>query len=298
LVTVDLVYSDSFICTDTSIDTTNKAAAVHASLMADPIPGVRVVAPSPLVTREMIERVHSPEYTRAILTGEPRRLADDNGVCSWSPSFAESRLSATAGVVEAAVVAFESGGISGSMSSGLHHARRGQGRGYCTLNELVIAAEEVLERGAKCVLIIDLDAHGGGGTASLIEGRVGIEQIDVAVNAFDGYLSTDKSRYWMTGGANYLAVVREALESVEDLDSIDLILYKAGVDPHEDCLSGGALGISSEMLRLRDVMVFAWARSHGVPVCFVFAGGYIGGRLTKSTLIALHRQTIRAARNC
>src|SRR5260370_35742530 len=76
-------------------------------------------------------------------------------------------LSANGGAVAAGLAALEQG-VAGSLSSGLHHARHARGAGFCTFNGLVIAAREALAAGAASVLILDLDAHCGGGTASLI----------------------------------------------------------------------------------------------------------------------------------
>lgn len=47
------------------------------------------------------------------------------------------------------------------------------GAGFCTFNGIAIAAKQALRRGAKRVLIIDFDAHGSGGTHSLIAGPTG-----------------------------------------------------------------------------------------------------------------------------
>lgn len=294
---VKLFYSPDYLYAGTSLDTTNKAGWVADSLVCDPIPGVEVVAPTVEATHEMAARVHSDAYVRAIWTGEPRDVADRNGVGRWTPDFARSRISATSGVLSAALTAWQSGGVAGSMSSGLHHARFAEGRGFCTLNGLVVAATEVVRRGARRVVIVDLDAHGGGGTASLIDGCEGIEQIDVSVDSFDAYRSTANATYYWSDGRGYLATVRQALHAVVDPASIDLVLYNAGVDPHEDCPTGGAIGVTSEVLAQRDRMVFDWARSWSIPAAFVFAGGYVGERLSRESLVGLHRQTISAARS-
>jgi acetoin utilization deacetylase AcuC-like enzyme len=295
--TVDLFFSDDYLYAGTALETTNKAKWVADSLSERPINGVRIVQPTLTVTPEMLERVHDPDYVRAICTGEPSHLANRNGVCTWTPEFGRSRLASTSGVVEAALRAWERGGITGSMSSGLHHARFANGAGFCTLNGLVVAAAELVHRGAKRVLIVDLDAHGGGGTASLISRHIGVEQIDIAVDSYDPYVSTEQSRYWFSSGSDYLQTVETALCSIVDPGSFDLVIYNAGVDPHEHCPTGGACGVSSQVLRNRDAMVFDWAATHGIPVTFVFAGGYVGGQLTREGLVDLHRQTIECAAN-
>ena len=56
--------------------------------------------------------------------------------------------------VAAGLAALQSG-VAGSLSSGLHHARRERGDGYCTFNGLAIAAGEALTAGAASVLYPD-----------------------------------------------------------------------------------------------------------------------------------------------
>jgi acetoin utilization deacetylase AcuC-like enzyme len=184
---------------------------------------------------------------------------------------------------------------SGSLSSGLHHARSGHGSGFCTLNGLAVAARDVLIQGAKRVLIIDLDAHGGGGTASLIEGVAGIEQIDVSVNGFDNYEDSSNARLVRSSGETYIHDVKHLLASVVDPSSIDLVIYNAGMDPHEDCSTGGSAGITTDVLAQREKLIFEWAGQHGVPVSFVLAGGYSGRKLSRAQLVDLHRLTIQEA---
>jgi hypothetical protein len=43
--------------------------------------------------------------------------------------------------------------------------------------------------------------------------------------------------------------------------------------------------------------MFEWAGLHGIPVAFVFAGGYEGYGLTLDQVVDLHRLTIEAARD-
>lgn len=49
-----------------------------------------------------------------------------------------------------------------------HHAMRGQGMGFCLLNNIAIAAEYLLKKsGAKRLAIVDLDLHHGNGTQDI-----------------------------------------------------------------------------------------------------------------------------------
>ena len=294
--TIPVFYSPKYLYTAVTSDTTTKAAAVAASLVAQAIPNVEVKEPSRAITVSEIALVHSTEYAKAIATGSNRALADSNGLCSWTPKFASSRLWATGGVRDAVLEALRTRSNAGSMSSGLHHARYDYGNGYCTINGLAIGARLALAAGAKRVLIVDLDAHGGGGTASLIAGVPGIEQIDVSVSSYDAYVSTPQCNYTLVSTASdYLPVVRTALTQCADPESIDLVVYNAGVDPHQDCTTGGLRGVTTEMLKERENIVFSWAKAHNIPVAFVFAGGYLGPKLNEEALVQLHRNTIEQA---
>ncbi|HEX6605699.1 MAG TPA: hypothetical protein VF276_02180, partial [Chloroflexia bacterium] len=77
--------------------------------------------------------------------------------------------------------------------------------------------------------------------------------------------------------------------------AFDLCLYNAGMDPYGECLNGGLAGINTAILAERERLVFAWCREQRIPVAFVLAGGYVGGRLTAASLVALHRLTLAAA---
>jgi len=199
-------------------------------------------------------------------------------------------------VKAAALVALECGQEAGSLSSGLHHARRDTGRGFCTFNGLVLAANAALEAGAERVLILDLDAHCGGGTHSLIKDDPRIWQVDVSVDAFDRYDSSERAALVLVDSANeYLPTIdRELKRLLRTAPKFDLLIYNAGVDPHEDSAIGGLRGIDTAMLAKREMIVFGWGMEHRVPIAFVLAGGYVGPRLTQEELVLLHRLTIEA----
>ncbi|MEY4174010.1 MAG: Rhodococcus phage, partial [Actinomycetota bacterium] len=238
-----------------------------------------------------IQKVHDREYVAAVMDGEPYGKAGSSGL-AWHPGrFGEVHIS-TSAVVAAVQHALVNRVNAGCTSSGLHHAKASEGAGYCTFNGLAIAAIKAVEAGAKRVLILDLDAHCGGGTASLIEGLAGIEQVDVSVSSFDHYASTQNARLYMARGDNYLEVVSDALAAIIDPESIDVVIYNAGMDPHER--AGGATGITANVLAERERTVFEWANSRGIPVAFTLAGGYTFG-VTADELADLHLLTFDAA---
>ena len=128
----------------------------------------------------------------------------------------------------------------------------------------------------------------------MISGVTGVEQIDVSVSSYDQYIDTGNARLWMSNGRDYMRDVNNALESVHAPDSIDLVLYNAGVDAHER--AGGVRGVTTEAIRRREHRVIEWCQSHGLPAAFALAGGYSGGEFGMGNVADLHLLLIDAAR--
>lgn len=291
-------YSPEYVGSTYAFETTRKAKWVADSLLAAPIPGVELAEPPPLSWEQLVQ-VHDPEYVRAVQTGNPRPLAESQGF-QWDPGLWRMVLSSNGGVVAACLDALPRG-VSGSLSSGLHHARRGHGAGFCTFNGLVVAAQESLAAGAESVLILDLDAHCGGGTVSLIAFQPRIWQFDLAVNSFDFYTPPQAAREriqlrLVTQAQDYLPELQKGLEELAQLQlTFSLCLYNAGMDPFEGCPTGGLRGITRDILATRERLVFDWCREHTKSCAFVLAGGYIGWGLSVEELVDLHRLTVAAA---
>jgi acetoin utilization deacetylase AcuC-like enzyme len=289
-----LFYSPAYVLAGYAFDTTRKSGWIAESLAQDPIPGVEIAAPTALTAAE-VEAIHAPAYVAAVRTGQPRALAESQGF-QWDGGLWPMVLASNGGAVAAARAALEAG-VAGSLSSGLHHARRDRGAGYCTFNGLVLAARAARAAGAQRILILDLDAHCGGGTYALIGADPDVWHLDVAVHPFDAYDPGARATLdLVTRAADYLPTIRARLANLAAQGpAFDLCLYNAGMDPYAGCPNGGLPGISEDILADRERLVFAWCRERRIPVAFVLAGGYIGNRLPAAGLVALHRLTIAAA---
>lgn len=285
-------YSPSYCDTSVSWDTTRKALFVAESLVSNPVAGVEVVEPAQASPAE-VASVLDASYLSALRTGVPRALAESNDL-GWDKSLWGAVCSSSGGVRAAVLTAIGERRNAGTLSSGLHHARPARGGGFCTVNGLALGATAAFELGAERVLVLDLDAHGGGGTAEYIDRGLlpGLEQLDVSVNSYDAYTGIDGADLVMSTGKSYLDDVERALARVRAASSIDLVLFNAGMDPHER--AGGVHGVTTAALAAREHMVFAWAASHAVPVAWVLAGGYTT-RMVMDELVGLHRLTIEAA---
>ncbi len=276
-----LFYSPDYVAAAHAFDTTRKSAEIAKSLLAKPIAGVEMAEPKPL-SADFISTVHKPEYVEAVRTGLPHSLASSSGF-PWDPGIWKAVTASNGGAVEAALEALRTRGACGSLSSGLHHAGYDCGSGFCTFNGLVLAAVAAREAGSGRILILDFDAHYGDGTAELIEDEEDIVMADVSTSR-------------LPAGSDYLAACRRSLaETSEAQGPFGLVLYNAGMDPHQDCFLGGRKGIDEIVLAERESMVFRHCADRGWPVAFVLAGGHSNQRLSMNQIVELHRLTIQAA---
>ena len=282
-VIMKLFYSPAYVAADYGFETTRKAQWIADSLAADPITGVELVEPQPLSV-EALTGVHADKYVRAVRTGKPRQLAESNGF-EWDPGIWTMAQATNGGAVAAALEALQNG-VSGSLSAGLHHARRDHGAAFCTFNGLALAAFAALKAGAEDVLILDLDAHCGGGTHSLVSHDLRIRHLDISTCKFDGFENSKP-------------------QSVDDCSRLPRVPASDLRDSRGSCLSSTSASttlawtpsatISKATLAKREQLVFEWAHKTKTPIAFVLAGGYLVRGLDRDGLVGLHRLTIAAA---
>lgn len=298
-----LFYSPSYVAAGHDFDTTRKAKWVADSLAETPITGVNLLAPSthtPEIVESLLDGIHSAEYIHAVKTGEPNPLAQSQGF-RWDPQLWHAVLASNAGIAEAVTLALVQGQNTGSLSSGLHHANRNSGKGFCTFNGLALGAKLALggmanfKGDADKVLIIDLDAHCGGGTHDILKNEERIWHLDIATDSYDRYehgsrWTLDRIRL----AEKYLPTLQLRLKEFER-HKFGLCIYNAGMDPFERCQVGGLRGITKDLIAEREATVFDWCKHQGIPVSFVLAGGYIGPDFKETELVELHRLTIKAA---
>jgi acetoin utilization deacetylase AcuC-like enzyme len=291
---VKLFFSPDYVRSGHAFETTRKSQWIVESLHREPMAGIELLAPDPLSETQLRE-VHDPSYVTTVRTGEPLALAESQGF-PWDPSLWSMVCASNGGAVSAALAALAEG-VAGSLSSGLHHARRDRGAGFCTFNGLALGVRAARAAGAGAILVLDLDAHCGGGTHSLVAGDPHIWQLDIAVSPFDDYAPTARTTLDLVrDAAHYLAVLRSRLQVLEaEAPAFDLCLYNAGMDPFEGCSIGGLRGITRSILEERERLVFDWCGRRRIPVAFVLAGGYLGPGLDEPGLVALHRLTFLAA---
>ena len=280
-------YNKAYTAAAHVFDTTRKSGEIATAMDEGCAPGCELVDPVDFVNQaeELIEATHAPTYVEALRTGEPHDLAGSQGF-SWDEGIWDMAVNSTAGVLAAADEALATGGSSGSLSSGLHHARYAGGAGYCTVNGLAMAATRATKLVSGTVVILDLDAHCGGGTNELVGGNGRILHLDLSTSSFDSYNPDGDDELTVLHGPSdveYLEHVHGCLGRIPD--DTGLVIYNAGMDPHP--------GVSAEGLAQRERLVAAWCARNSVPVAFVLAGGYTWG-ITMDELVDLHLHTVKA----
>ena len=270
------IFYDNDYVLESGIETRTKAKPIADIIIAEELSGVELCSPRK-ATRQELEEVHSPEYLDSLWNGDQDLL--------------RSLLASTGGVLEAVDQALIDG-ISGSLSSGLHHAKRTGEDGFCFINGLVLAALRALNvHGLTDVGILDLDAHCGGGTFELIGSDPRVRLADVSTNSFDSWKSFELRHHLkiVRDANNYLNEVEKALKH---LSGVQILIYNAGMDPFEGCSIGGLPGITREVLQQREKLVADWCRENKVPALYVLAGGYAGPKLDLEGVARLHLLTI------
>ncbi|WP_027883420.1 histone deacetylase family protein [Meiothermus rufus] len=252
------------------------------------------VEPAPAVTWETLALVHSPTYLNKLRSeGLSRQEAHKVGL-PWSGSLLSRALYATGGTLAAAQDALQTG-LGLNLAGGTHHAYADRAEGYCLFNDVAVAIAQLRAEGWRGrVLVVDLDAHQGNGTAALFQADPSVytlsvhaernyplrkEQSDLDIGLADG-----------VGDQAYLEALEPALAQAFAF-APDLVFFNAGVDVLGNDRFG-RLGLSLEGLAERDRRVLEKVREANRPLVVVMGGGY---NRDPQITIAAHAQTYRLA---
>jgi acetoin utilization deacetylase AcuC-like enzyme len=166
-----------------------------------------------------------------------------------------------------------------------HHAAADYMGGYCYLNNAAIAAQYLLDHGARRVLVLDVDYHHGNGTQSIFYRRADVSFVslhgDPAVEypSFLGYADEGGEGEGLgynhnfplphgTDWCGYAPALDRAIELGQAYRP-DAVVVSLGVDTFEED------PISRFKLRSQDYLrIGARIAALGRPALFVFEGGY------------------------
>lgn len=245
------------------------------------------------IDEEIILRTHTLEYWnklkfQALNEKEIRKIG-----FPMSERLVRRSMHIANGTLMAAFFALEYG-VGMNTAGGTHHAFADRGEGFCILNDIAIAANQLLyKKIAERILIVDLDVHQGNGTASIFanEPRVftysmhGGKNYPVKKESSDLDIELEDG----TDDETYLTKLSESLPGVVDGFKPDFVFYLSGVDILKtDKL--GRLSVSLEGCKQRDRYVVSMFKSLGLPLTISMGGGY-SEKL--STIVEAHSNTFR-----
>ncbi|MEY2988995.1 MAG: hypothetical protein RJB13_2516 [Pseudomonadota bacterium] len=248
------------------------------------------------VDRRMLEQVHCLNYIDRVLS---LSLSDEEKRKVGFPvgqKYLDRALASVEGTLSATRSLLKDGGLlAGVLAGGTHHAFRDRGEGYCTFNDIAVSTQFALVHALARVLVVDLDAHQGNGTASIFarEPRV----FTFSMHAEENYpRQKEKSTLDIglplgIGDAEYLNILKDNLTDIVRYFNPDLVFYQSGVD----VLAAdrfGRLGLSLDGLRLRDTHVFDTLLKYEIPCVITIGGGY---QRDHAAVARAHAQTFMAA---
>jgi len=295
---MDIVYSDYYQANiGEHLFPTKKYRLTREVLMIKGEFGVENFEDAPLATREELTRFHTPEYIEKLeknsLSDEERDIME----LPFNPEVYRWAVASAGGTMLAAKFA-QRDGVSCHLGGGFHHSYPDHGEGLCVINDVGVAAQNLLAAGTVSrILILDLDLHQGNGTLAFFRNdpRVlcfSMHQASVyPIPKEPGGVNIDLPDH--ISDADYLDQLAAASYSIFDEFMPQIVFYVAGADPYiGDQL--GRLDLTIAGLRARDERVFWDAVSRGIPIVSVAAGGY--ARRVED-LVTIHANTIRVAKD-
>ncbi len=251
---------------------------------------------------QLFTYAHHHEYITTLMENPERTVTEtfelikDNGSYNrFDPLNAKRKLAylthpfflQTLGTLRACEIAL-SKGIAYNLGGGFHHAMNDCGRGFCLINDLVIAARKTLQdEGLDQIWIIDLDAHKGDGTANLTQNEDRITTLSIHMETgwpLDSHATPQAftpSNIDIPIASNkneqYLMKLEEGLKKLQNnFPKAQLTIVVNGSDPYEnDALeSSQKLKLTQNQLLERNKLVYHFLKDLEVPQAYVTSGGY------------------------
>lgn len=243
-----------------------------------------------IATAGELMRVHSLGYITAL----QQRLGSGRGQLDGDTFFSEgtpqAAWSAAGGVIDLCASIWN-----GSARQGFalvrppgHHAERDRAMGFCLLNNIAIAAADLLERGARRVAIVDWDVHHGNGTqqAFYSDPRV----LFISLHQADFYPGTGHVNELGHGpgqgfncniplpagsgpeayGEAFRSVVVPLLSSFEP----EIVLVSAGFDAHRRDPLASMLLDADSYGAMATALIACASRSARGRIAWILEGGY------------------------
>jgi acetoin utilization deacetylase AcuC-like enzyme len=253
---------------------------------------------SPPVAREVLERVHPPQYIDALGALSARgggRIDLDTAMSAGSYAAALHGAGGAVELAEQLVAGSAPTGFSVHRPPG-HHAGHAQAMGFCLFNNVAVAARHAVDGlGCARVLVFDWDVHHGNGTNDIFHSSA--EVLFVSIHQMPLYPGTGAARDAGSGAGEGFTVNLPVPEGSGDGEFVgltagvvvplmrefapDLVLLSAGYDAHADDPLAGCEVTDAGFAEM-GCLVRDGAAAIGAPVGAVLEGGYAPAALARS----------------
>ncbi len=265
----------------------DRLRAIHERLDACGL-GAQVMAHEPgRASIEAIRAVHDAAVVECVRRGAAAGSAVlDGGDTVVSADSYEAALRAVGGAIEAVDHVLDGAWDNAFVACRPpgHHAEAGASMGFCLFNNVAIAAQHAIERGARRVAIIDWDVHHGNGTQHIFEARGDV--FYASLHQWPWYpgtgAATERGRGAGEGAtlnlpmaagdgdAAYMDAFEATLLPALDAFAPDLVVVSAGFDAHvRDPLS--STRVTAEAFARMTTLLLAHA---GGRLVSLLEGGY------------------------
>lgn len=289
----------------------SRASETYARLTAHPALGPRTAGwhipdINEPVLREDLLRAHAPEYVQRLFSGALEseivrtyelvdragkyHRYDPSGAVLPLPAMLDRILTRVGGTTQTCRTALQTG-FCYYFGGGMHHAQKDHGKGFCLVNDLVIALRKLQAEGLiRSAWVVDVDAHKGDGTAAITHGDASIATLSIHMASGwpldepetdpDGRPNPSFTPSTIDIGiesgeeGEYVPRLRDGLEQLPGRP--DLALVVSGADPYEldELPSTAKLRLTLAQLLERDRLVYEFLSSRRIPAAYVMAGGY------------------------
>ena len=257
---------------------------------------------SPEATVEQLERVHPPDYVRAILAIRPPEgdLVQLDGDTFMSHGSREAVLRACGGAVAAVDAVMEGWAHAAFVATRPpgHHAERSRPMGFCLFNGAAVAALHTRARwGLRRVAVVDFDVHHGNGTQDIFEADAELMYVSshqspcypgtgaAGERGIDGNVLNLPLPPGSTGVDFRRAWERTGLPALHDF-APELLIVSAGFDAHRADPLAELLLETEDFGWMTDQLLAVADRHTGGRVVSVMEGGY--DRRARAASAALH----------
>ncbi len=242
------------------------------------------------VTPNVLESIHEPSYLKVLQRACARGQRLDMDTYTTTESW-DLALNAAGGAVAASRAVWRGAaqrGFALTRPPG-HHATTGQGMGFCLLNNIALAAEDLLQNaGAQRIAIIDLDQHHGNGTQDIFYARgdvfyfsthqsphyPGTGRVDeIGIGDGEGMTANFPLPAY-SGDTAFISVMDALILPLLDRYAPQMILVSYGFDPHwRDPLGSLLLTTGGYKALIARLCTWADANCQG-RIALILEGGY------------------------